>query len=426
MGTKMHRGSKRAALIGAAALPAIAGLSATLMSSSAANAAVTFSVTNQGVAHDSFGGTATGWSGYLLTIIADSGDKISALDFGHTSNDPTAGIFGALLQNWVPSKSGGNPTPVELAQNGGDYGIDSHVITDGQANAGPVSGGAYEDSNLVNPGNGVPANDSSDKYGTGTVIHHVIGYDAAHQLAQVPLAYIVLKDGTNATFNLTGAELSGAKFALSGTIPGGTSVPPPTNKIVSLTPVSGGAPTTYGNKLTNGAGADKATFNPNAPVTDSINVTGSNGSYVKGQANNINSGAGQNKFYVQATGFNPATDVEVYALDLIHTGAGDTTPAEEATVASEINASQTGTAVTAVSFANAPASLQALFPTYDIFLTTTGATNSPMNLGLDFSVETGVGGLSVTNVAAVPEPASAAGVLLGAAGLLLGRRKRNA
>src|SRR5207248_1947701 len=194
---------------------------------------------------------------------------------------------------------------------------------------------------------------------------------------------------------------------------------------VSLTAVSAGNPTTYGNQLLNGSGTDKATFNPNTPVANSINVNGSNGSYVPGFANAIGTGgAGQNKFYVEAAGFIPVGDQEVYALN-ITTGGVDINDSQEATLASEINASQTGTGVTAVSHTANPA-LAALFPGYDIFLTTNTAPSSPMFLGLDFSGETSVGSLLVTDVAAVPEPASAAGILLGAAGLLLGRRKRNA
>jgi hypothetical protein len=59
-------------------------------------------------------------------------------------------------------------------------------------------------------------------------------------------------------------------------------------------------------------------------------------------------------------------------------------------------------------------------------LTAAAGTVSPEFLGVDFSSDSTTTGVTVTDVAAVPEPASAAGILLGAAGLLLGRRKRNA
>jgi len=432
----MHRGSsKRAALIGAAAIPAIAGLSASLMSSSSADAAITFSVTNTGVAHDAFNRTATGWTGFLLTFTADAGDKITAVDFGGDTTS-TNGIFGSLLQDYLAATKANNnfQTPLTPNQNGqggsGDVGgIDSHFL--GQTSQFAITTSPFEDSNHVNPGNGVPANDASNSqfYGTGTYLHGVYGVQGAFQKNAYPTAYIVLKDGTSATFKSSVAE-AGGTFQIAGSIgPVGSSTTSVVNKMVSLTPV-GSVPTTYGSKLTNGAGANKATFNPNAPVADAINVTGpGSGSYVPGFANNINSGAGQNLFFVQVSGFNPGTDQEVYALDLTKTGGVDTTPADEVIIAGELNGSQAagGIPVNAVSFANAPASLQALFPTYDIFLLTTGnPATTATNLGLDLSGETGVGGLNVTNVAAVPEPASAAGILLGATGLLLGRRKRQA
>src|SRR5436305_6352868 len=137
MGTKMHRGSnKRAALIGAAALPAIAGLTASLMSTPA-HAAITFSVTDQGTASDGAGHTATGWESFLLTFIADAGDKITAVDFG-SSTASTNGIFGtSLLQNYFGS-SNASRTPVGTftngtgpdAVNGGNGGLDSHFLGD--------------------------------------------------------------------------------------------------------------------------------------------------------------------------------------------------------------------------------------------------------------------------------------------------------
>jgi len=202
MGTKMHRGSKRAALIGAAALPAIAGLTATLMSSSAANAAITFSITNQGVTHDNFGDTATGWSSYVLTLIADPGDKITAVDFGQTAAS-TNGIFGAVLQNWVPAvgKNPATATPVEPDKNGDGYGIDSHFLTPSTSRADVTS--PFEDNNQINPGGGVPASTSTQAFGTGTAMHGVYGITGANQLNSTPTAYIVLKDGTSATFQDT-------------------------------------------------------------------------------------------------------------------------------------------------------------------------------------------------------------------------------
>lgn len=411
MGTKMHM-KKRAALVGAAVLPAVAGM-AGLMAPSVSDAAITFTVTNQGTAFDNFGQTATGYTGLLLTLVADPGNVISAIDIGQTSTS-TNGIFGPLLQDWVPTKTGFNPTPVSSSQNGGPLGIDTHVVVA----SGRVDVTApFEDSNNINPGGGVPPNiagGSGQSFGTGTFLRGVFGIVGASQLASQPVAYVVLKNGTSATFNIAASESIGGSFQLTGTItaPGGVAL----NKIVQLTAASGGAPTTFGNKLTQGAGVDKATFNPNNGDSK-ITVTGSNGSYIPGFANNINSGAGQNKFYVEAAGFNPASDPEVYAYNILVGGVAPTA-GQITTIINDINANSTG-----VVASNVTGAFAALFPGYDILLTST--TNSADQfLAADFTAETNVAGVTVTDVAAVPEPASAAGVILGAAGLLLGRRKR--
>jgi len=68
-----------------------------------------------------------------------------------------------------------------------------------------------------------------------------------------------------------------------------------------------------------------------------------------------------------------------------------------------------------------------LFPGYEVLLTESPGVSSSSELEFDFSStgeqDSAVPGLVLTGVAAVPEPATAAGVVMGAAGLLLGRRK---
>ena len=51
-------------------------------------------VTNLGVASDSHGHTAAGWTGFLVSVVADAGQVVTAVDMGGTSG-ATNGIFGA-------------------------------------------------------------------------------------------------------------------------------------------------------------------------------------------------------------------------------------------------------------------------------------------------------------------------------------------
>lgn len=144
---------------------------------------------------------------------------------------------------------------------------------------------------------------------------------------------------------------------------------------------------------------------------------------------------------VSVTGFNPVTDEEIYALKLSN-GSGailnnSTNQAGILTnVMNDING-QNGNATPTLAQGTIVASLvtgvfSSLFPGYDILLTVNGfSATSGAELGFDFSSDPGEvyapdQGLSVTSVAAVPEPATAAGIVLGAAGLLLGRRRNKA
>jgi hypothetical protein len=96
MGGKIRLGSKkRAALIGAAVLPA-----ASAMLAHQANAAPTLTVTNLGPTTTGASFTSTGFTSFLVSVTADSGQVITAMDLGSASN-PTNGIFGQFLQRWT-------------------------------------------------------------------------------------------------------------------------------------------------------------------------------------------------------------------------------------------------------------------------------------------------------------------------------------
>jgi len=203
-----------------------------------------------------------------------------------------------------------------------------------------------------------------------------------------------------------------------------------THNIVNLTSATqtGG---NYGVQLTSGTGANQATFAPNAPVPGTINVTKVGASsYVPGFANGVSgatAGTGAITDFAAISGF-AAGDQEIYALKLLVGGSAPTTTQMNSIVADIGGQSGDGVS-TVASLIGGPTGLAGqiagLFPGYDLMLTVTSGTATPF-LGFDFSQETNVAGVVVTNIAAVPEPASAAILLIGSASLLLGRRKRNA
>ncbi len=180
---------------------------------------------------------------------------------------------------------------------------------------------------------------------------------------------------------------------------GSTAVTTATSTIISLTNQTAGVPTAYGTDV------------------GDLTVTGSSalGYAPKSEAVSPAKAIG----YAGVTFTVPPTaGVEVYALKLSSSAA-------DAQIVADINAQSATDGVTASLVSSNP-QFAFQFPGYDILLTANAANalNPSSYLGFDLSGETGAAaGITVTNVAAVPEPATATGLVLGAAGLLLGRRK---
>jgi len=154
-----------------------------------------------------------------------------------------------------------------------------------------------------------------------------------------------------------------------------------------------------------------------------MTVTGGSGSYNTASAAFAPTPTG----YLAVSGFNPSTDIEVYALEIT-----DSIPANLATdladAAGEINAGiYTGFSETA---STTDPTGGAFGNGYDLYITITNdtlGTGAP-DVGFDFTQLNGIGSdtLSATAAAvtgtAVPEPAIAG--LLGMGGLALLRRRR--
>ena len=191
----------------------------------------------------------------------------------------------------------------------------------------------------------------------------------------------------------------------------------PSHPIIALT---ASANSSYGSLLTAPAGT--ATFTPGSATSTAITVTALGpGSYLPGFAHVV-AAAGSTVGTVAVTGFNSTATQEIYGLHLLVGGVLPTAN-QIGQIIQDINAGAGG--VTASTIPAAYAGIFKASAGYDLLLTST--TSIPNgDLGFDFSQETNVAGVSVADIGAVPEPASAAVVLLGAGSLMLGRRKRTA
>ena len=396
---RSHPKSKSLKILAVAATPALAAL----LPVSAAHANPTVTLTDLGTASDNAGDTATAYEGYLLTVVADTGDVVTAITGGQTTTS-TNGVFGSFLQDFTPAKSGSTSTPALAGTVGSANGLDTHFLTLTRSDVTPP----FEDSNNTNPGNTVPANDTFDAYGTGTYLRGVFGLPASAQTGNLQLAYLVLpKSGTTVTANLLVAEaVSGGSSTnfpvLQAFTTGATPTPTPTaTPLISLTTT---APTAFGTQQ------------------GTLNLVGGNTKYSTATAtfaNAVNTG------YVAVNGFNPGTDTEIYGLAV--TGSA----ADLQTLVNDINATggntdTNGTVVASLRTAASNAALTGLPAADDIILTTSGTTSGSPFLGLNFTTVTGAtGALTVSSISAVPEPTTLTALAVGSVGLLAGRRRRN-
>ena len=201
----------------------------------------------------------------------------------------------------------------------------------------------------------------------------------------------------------------------------------PPHNIISLTSTTqaGGI---YGLQFTTAVGQYQATFSPNAPAANTINVTKTGTSVSPGFADNIDAGPGDPAGFAALSGFAPA-DQEIYALKLL-VGTTAPTSAQISQIAGDISA-QSGDGISSVANLLSPAGnalaaqIAAAFPGYDLMLVVnTGSGSATPYLGFDFTQEVNVPGVVVTDiVATVPEPPGSAALLIAASGLLLSRRK---
>jgi hypothetical protein len=237
------------------------------------------------------------------------------------------------------------------------------------------------------------------------------------------LAEILVNPGASVSFAGSYSDYgftsgNATTFSYTPLVTGSTSSTTGTNKIVSLIATTSGAPV---GTAPNGYGT--------VPLgTLAVTNAGGPGKYFPGY---LNIPGGATSGYVAVAGFLPNDYPEVYALKLSVNGVAATT-SQIATIISDIQTSIGGQSNASLGIASvttvAGSPYASLFGGYSIIVTDTSV--DPY-FAFDFSssgsdttdADSALGPVTVTSIAAVPEPATAAGVILGAAGLLLGRRK---
>jgi len=151
-------------------------------------------------------------------------------------------------------------------------------------------------------------------------------------------------------------------------------------------------------------------------------VTGSNGKYTLAQITGLSDVTN----YVEATGWNPATDEEIYGLDVLVNGNA-ANGAQLATLINAINGDSSGDGASAgVSASTTPVGG---FPSsYNLFLTYAAGGTNPDFLGVDLSStnDSNLAGYSFSEVAAVPEPMTIGLLAVGGVGLMARRNRRKA
>jgi len=182
--------------------------------------------------------------------------------------------------------------------------------------------------------------------------------------------------------------------------------------------IAGGA---SGHPIVNYAGAANSSY---SPTIGTLTVTGHNGSYTVASITGINGGAGDATGTAEAVGFNPASDEEIYAVDVLVNG-GQATAGELSTLVAAINAGDANVGASAGVVATTSSPVPNPFGSgYNLYLDPQGF--SPAFLGLDLSSTNDplLSGYTFSAIAVVPEPMTLGLLALGGVGLMARRHRR--
>jgi len=170
-----------------------------------------------------------------------------------------------------------------------------------------------------------------------------------------------------------------------------------------------------GHPIANYAGAANATY---APTLGTLTVTGHNGSYTVAS---MTVSPAATTGTVEAMGFNPATDEEIWAYDILVNGTQATT-AQVTTLATEINTFDGGSAgIVATTSSPVPNPFGSGF---NLYLDPQGSSPSFLGLDLSSTNDPALAGYTFSAVAVVPEPMTLGLLALGGVGLMARRHRR--
>jgi len=183
--------------------------------------------------------------------------------------------------------------------------------------------------------------------------------------------------------------------------------------------IVGGGPS--GHPIVNYAGAANSSY---APTIGTLTVTGGNGSYTVASMTGLNGGAGDGIGTTEAVGFNPATDEEVWALDVLVNGS-QASPTQLATLVAAINAGDANVGASAGVVATTTSPSPNPFGSgYNLYLDPQGFSPSFLGLDLTSANDPLLSGYTFSAIAVVPEPMTLGLLALGGVGLMARRHRR--